>query len=170
MNRFELNSLVVMLSLTTCSVVCGQSYVGSLYLPADTGRGERVGTAFVAGANHNIFTAAHVASLADTLWYTPVDSQHHFRIHREFSLPGYDLAVFSRTGGQQPYRIRFGDFNRLRPGDSVRYSGWKGGGSKGPWVGYLVDWLYYQRWSNCRLYRIHGRDSWRLLRRTGSKP
>lgn len=127
MNRFEVGLFAVMLTLTSCVEVHGQSYLGSVHLSTDTGRGERVGTAFVAGANHNVFTAAHVASPADTLWYTPVDSQYIFRIHREFSLPGYDLAVFSRTGGQQPSRINFGDFNRLRPGDTVRYSGWKSG-------------------------------------------
>ena len=125
-NRTKCFLTAVVLCLISTGVTA-QSFVGSIHLVADTGRGERIATGFVAGRNGHVFTAGHVAKAGDTLLYTPVDSEYTYRVVLATVLPDYDLAAYRRTGGQQPTKINFGEFKKLTPGDVISYGGWRKG-------------------------------------------
>jgi S1-C subfamily serine protease len=91
-------------------------------LSAETG--VRIGTGFVAGETHNVFMPAHVA-IKDTLLFQPHKSHYKFRIAIKYILDEFDLAIYQRTGGEQPVTFTLGNLNRMQPGDPVIYFGWE---------------------------------------------
>jgi len=86
--------------------------------------GERIGTGFVAGETHNVFMPAHVA-IKDTLLFQPHKSLYKFRIAIKYILDEFDLAIYQRTGGEQPVTYPLGNLDRMQPGDPVVYFGWE---------------------------------------------
>lgn len=84
----------------------------------------RLGTGFVAGKNRNVFTVAHVA-LKDTLLFLPFGSNFTFKITLKYQLASLDLAIYERSGGEHKVAYDLGEFDRVHPGDSIFYLGWK---------------------------------------------
>lgn len=83
----------------------------------------RVGSGYVAGKNYDIFTAAHVAT-KDTMFFRPYKSEYGYKIYLSFRLNSLDLAIYKRTAGRAKTAYELGDFDRMKPGDSISYLGW----------------------------------------------
>ena len=82
-----------------------------------------IGTAFVAGNQKAIYTCSHVV-INDTLWFNYIGSDFVYRVTVKYNLPNFDIALLERTGGEQPASLEFGNFNKVQPGDKVKYIGW----------------------------------------------
>jgi len=82
-----------------------------------------IGTAFVAGKSNSIYTCSHVA-IKDTLWFNYIGSKFVYRVTIKYNLPNYDIVFLERTGGKQPKSLQFGNFDKVQPGDSIKYIGW----------------------------------------------
>lgn len=127
---------IITLAFTAIIIICNvrsascNDSTGVLNTAMSVGRilsqpnGNRIGTGFVAGDGKYIFTCAHVAIL-DTLVFDPLSSNFIYKIALQWILPEYDLAVYHRTAGEQKYSLQFGDFNSVRPGDTILIYGWK---------------------------------------------
>lgn len=131
MRRTVLTVLTGILALAICSVQSqddvktqqSRNYLAAIgqVLRADTKK--RIGTAFVAGKNRNIFMAAHLAE-SDTLLFKPFTSARSYTIAVKYVLPAYDVAIYKLTGGEQPVSLMLGDIHRMRPGDTITCFGW----------------------------------------------
>lgn len=95
------------------------SAVGRIY----TVDRKRLGTAFVAGKNHNIFTVAHVA-LKDTLLFRSFKSKQYSKMFLKYKLASLDLAIYERVGGDFDNTYGLGEFDKVNPGDTIYYCGW----------------------------------------------
>ena len=85
--------------------------------------GKTIGSAFVAGTKGYLITCAHVAR-GKGFVYRGVGTPKDINIKSVFSLPKFDLSVFSFDKSIKIKPLGFGDFRRLRPSDTVIYIGW----------------------------------------------
>jgi len=85
--------------------------------------GKTIGSAFIAGNKRYLITCAHVAS-GKGFVYRGVGSPKDINIKSSFHLPKFDLSVFSFDKSIKIKPLKFGDFRRIRPGDTVVYIGW----------------------------------------------
>jgi hypothetical protein len=63
-------------------------------------------------------------AIKDTVWFNYIGSKFVYRVIIKYNLPNYDVAFLERTGGEQPKSLEFGNFERVQPGDKIKYVGW----------------------------------------------
>lgn len=86
-------------------------------------KGKEIGSAFIVGKKKFIVTCAHVA-IQGKYKYRGVKTTKDISIKSLFFLPKHDLSVFTLEESIGINPLKFGDINRIRPGDTIVYIGW----------------------------------------------
>ena len=85
--------------------------------------GKTIGSAFIAGNKGYLITCAHVAS-GKGFVYRGIGIPKNININSIYFSPQFDLSVFSLDESIEIRPLKFGDFRRIRPGDTIIYIVW----------------------------------------------
>lgn len=92
------------------------------------GSGQPVGSGFLFGPQNDVVTCWHVKFEAEFLLHSTnlffLSGTNHYQLTPKYSLPKYDIAVFTPTPEIKVPPSKSGDFKKLRPGDILNYAGY----------------------------------------------
>jgi S1-C subfamily serine protease len=90
--------------------------------------GQSIGSGFVFGPQNDVVTCWHVKYAAENILHDTnlvfLSGMNRYNLKFKYMLPKYDLAVFSPSPEIKTPPFKAGDFKKLRPGDTIFYSGY----------------------------------------------